>query len=86
MKGDRRCQAGLHSSAVLLLERHEAKIVVAGRGNAGHDAHDGAVVGILVAPDVDARIVSRLGDRLEPRHDLVDPDFGLLEVNLALAG
>src|SRR5262245_18860038 len=66
--------------AILFLERDEAQVVVSGCRNSRHDLHDGAIVRRLVTPHIDALVISCLGDRLEFRHDLLDRDFGFLEV------
>src|SRR5690606_14957391 len=77
--------AFMMASAILLLEGHKADILETGGGNAGHDFHDGAVIGSLVTAHENALLIARLGDGLEFRHHFFDGDFGFLQVDLALA-
>src|SRR5690606_10240876 len=71
------------NSAFLFLKRHQPEIAVAGGGNARHHPHHRAVIGGAVAAHIDALVIAGGGDGLELRHDLVDLDLGLLEIDAA---
>src|SRR5690606_4796151 len=60
---------------VLFLQGDEADIAEARRGDPGHDLHDGAIVGNLVAAHIDALVVTGLGDGLQLGHHLVNGNF-----------
>src|SRR5690606_15160381 len=77
--------AFMMASAILLLEGHKADILETGGGNAGHDFHDGAVIGSLVTTYENALFIARLGDSLEFRHHFINRNFGFLQEDLAFA-
>src|SRR5690606_8157165 len=66
---------------VLFLQGDEADIAEARRGDPGHDLHDGAIVGNLVAAHIDALVVTGLGDGLQLGHHLVKGNFRLLQID-----
>src|SRR5664280_2358794 len=64
-------------------QRHAPK---AGLRQPSHHLHHGTVVDLLVATDENAFVqpAAGIGDRLQFRHQFLDPDFGIVEEYLAL--
>src|SRR3984957_6265500 len=65
--------------------RHQRHAPEAGGRQPSHHLHHGAVVDLLVAPNEDALIqpAARLGDRFQLRHQIINPDLGIVEEYLA---
>src|ERR1041385_3125119 len=74
-------------SGALLDLRHQCDAPVAGRREPSHHAHHCTVIDLLVATHIDAFVVAGAaggGNRLQLRHQVVDLDLGILQVDLAL--
>src|SRR5665647_3285193 len=65
--------------------RHQRHAPKAGLRQPSHHLHHGTVVDFLVAPDKDSFVEPAAGvrDRLQLRHQVLDPDLGVVEEDLA---
>ena len=83
---DQRCgEPGLHRSAIVLLECHEADIGKSAGLDTRHHAHHGPVVDGPVAAHEDARIRPGGADRLQLGDQVLKADFLFLDEDAALA-
>src|SRR5664280_875510 len=66
--------------------RHQRHAPEAGLRKPSHHLHHGTVVDFLVAPDKNALIQPAAGvrDRLQLGHQIIEPDLGFVEEDLAL--
>src|SRR5215469_13309029 len=63
---------------------HERNLAEAGSVDETHHLQHAAVIGVAIAAHIDARGRIVVGDGLQPRHDLIVADLGILQIGLAL--
>ena len=68
--------------------RHQSDAAETGRRQPSHHTHDRTVVHVFIAAHVDAllraRAAARVGDGLKLRHQFLELDLGILQIDLAL--
>src|SRR6478752_179496 len=71
-------------SGALLDLRHQRDAAIARRREPSHHAHHCTVIDLPVATDINALVIAaaRGGNRLQLRHQLVDLDLGILQIDL----